>query len=316
LTKDYLKIFLVLIFVALILSCGKETEQTADQLVEKSIQDVREGQIVDAEQKAEKALKIIEAEYGPQSPEMIKPLQVLSITYRKKGDLNKAEQSYQRIIAILQNSEGDNDVFISQVMNNLAGLHYYQNKYKEAISVYKESLEIAENQFSRDDPRVTKIRKNIETCQSAISGSQDGNVLGTGKQGMAAISQKQADAMPLETREGPQDLLPDKIKQTALKKLAKQDINLSNLQPLEPVIIGRQGAVLPYRCIQESGENGEESIEAVLLFAMVRNQNKAGAFIFKRCRMVSYESYQEELQKNGMASLAMALKEVFPGVYS
>ncbi len=326
LMRFYLKLFLfgAIILTLLTAGCSKDSEQSIEQILNTSVEQVQGGELAKAEENAKKALNLIEQRYSMVHPALIKPLNILAMIYQKQNKLSEAEQSYERAISILKNTDGENDAAVSQLMNNLATLYYAQEEYEQAVNTYQQSLSFAESCFSDEDPIIQKIKRNIKVCQSVISGeplpedfyTADNSVGGDLKNvGSQERGQEPADAdSPQVLQKEAEDLLPDEVKQTVINKLAKKNIYVYDLRPMEPISIGSQGAVIPYRCTQKMTEKDEGGIKAILLFATVQNKDKPGFFIFKKCRMVSYDSFMEEL--NNRALLIKSLKEVFPKVYS
>lgn len=326
--RFYLKVFLsgAIILTFLAAGCSKDSGQSIEQYLNTAAEQLQNDELAKAEENAQKALNLAEQQYSMVHQALVKPLNILAMIYQKQSKVPEAERSYERAISILQDTDGENNFVVSQLMNNLAGLYYAQQKYEQAVNTFQQSLSIAESHYSDDDPRIQKIKKNIKVCQSKISGeplpkdlaAADNRVGGAAKNaGIQGQGQEPAGgATPQPDQTEARDLLPDKVKQTVLDKLARQDIHLSDLRPMDPVKIGNQGAVIPYRCTQKTPEKDKGSIEAVLLFATVKNKDSPGAFVFKQCRMVSYDSFMEEVRRNDQAALVQSLKEVFSNVYS
>jgi len=327
--RFYLNVFLLAAVILFLFAsgCSKDSGQSIEQCLKTAAKQLQNGELAKAEENAQKTMNLIEQQRSMVHPGLAKPLNILAIIYQKQGKISKAEQNYERAISILQSSEGGNNLVVSQLMINQAGMYYAEQKYERAIDVFEQSLSIVRSHFSEADPRVQAIKRNIKTCKSALQGGQPtgdlasvGNIIGGTvnndvsqfqREGQASVGGTDAQA----SRPPPQDLLPDKVKQTVLNQLAKQNIHLYNLRPMNPVKIGAQGAVLPYRCKQKAAAKDKGDIEAVLLFATVKN-DETGGFIFKQCRMVSYDSYMEEVKSGNQTALVNALKEVFPKVYS
>lgn len=323
----------VLLLSVCLTGCSKDSGQSASELLRKASEHLQSGELAEAEENAQKALHQVEEKYSMLHPELVKPLHVLGMTYQQQGKFFDAEQAYARAISILQSSGDGNNIAVSQLMNNLAGSYYAQEKYEQALNTFQQSLAVAESHYSEDDPRIQKIKKNIDICRLEVAGGEPSNPEAAfgqrfGKAGKKFAPQGRGGRNQGGTDQGtdmvaydppkpeePRDILPDKVKQAVIKKLAMQNIHLDDLRPMAPVKIDSQGAVIPYRCTQKTTEADAGGIEAVLLFATVYNQ-ETGGFVFKRCRMVSYDSYMEELKSGKQASLMQALKEVFPKVYS
>lgn len=290
--------FIMLSIFLLFAGCSKDKGQSIAQLMENSIESIKAGNFDSAEKTALQALTLANGEKntGADSPEAIKPLQVLGMIYQAKKDFPKAVEYYQRAIKLNLSVNGENSIEAAQLLNNLAGTYYTLRQYANAIGAYKQSLAIAES--LKDKESVTKIQNNINVCESSLSGNNQKQAL-----------PRQTDDLPLP------DLVPAEVKNVTLEKLAQQNIKLTNLRPLLPIKIGNEGMVFPYRCSQKLN-NGGDSAEMVLLFSAKKTPEKQNSYTFSKCRMVPYESYSEELGKNDPESLIKTMKEVFPGVFS
>ncbi|MDZ7832251.1 MAG: tetratricopeptide repeat protein [Desulfobacterales bacterium] len=316
--RQHLRLILIILVAAFFVAgCSKGPDEKIDDLVKKAIGHLKQDEFGKAQNVFKEAVEMAEQEFGPDHPMTVKPLQGLGAVYHARKDYSKAVQTYQRILRIVQEKGGEENIFVSQVLNNLGGVYFDQKNYEKALSTFEKSLAIAEANFSGDNLKVQKLRKNIETCKNFISGKQKPGKMAkngpdTNKMGQIASagSPAQSGSDSSEVR----DYLPEKVKDAALKQLAEKDIYLYNLQPMEPVKIGSQGAVLPYRCEQKMEKQDEKGRDVVLLFATVSNEDKPGSYTFKRCRMVTYESYMEELESNP-AELVKSLREVFSRVY-
>jgi len=288
-------------------SCSNnETEKSAEKLSTEAIELIKKQQPGQALSQAKQALAIAEQKNGPQHPSVIKPLQTLAIVYQTQKQFGEAEKNYQRAIRVIENTEGQNSIQAAKIMNNLAGLYHSQKQYEQAISAFEKSLSIVKANYSADHSAAQKIEKNIAAVKQAASGDQAE---------MAALSGNSNPQMPEtpNTKVPKKDYVPPKVKDAALKRLSAGGVNISGLQPEEPVFIGSQGVVFPYSAVQKL--EGEENLKIVLLFAAKNNPEKQGAYIFQKCRIASYESYQAELRKQNPNALKQALIEVFPDLY-
>src|SRR6056297_1300552 len=149
--------------------CSSEPEQSVAELISAAFEQLQAGDAEQAEENAQKALNQAEEQYSMLHPELIKPLHVLGMTYQQQGQFVDAKQAYGRAINILQSTGNENNIAVSQLMNNLAGVYYAQEKYEQALDTFQQSLAVAQSHYSADDPRVQKIKKNIEICQSEVS---------------------------------------------------------------------------------------------------------------------------------------------------
>ena len=313
--RRYLRIFLIISLCMTIISgCSKESDKTAEELNNDAISFLKQEKISEAFTTAEKALKKAENENGFYDPEVLKALQTMAIIYQAQKDFLNAEYTYKQALSTSKIIHGENSPVTLKLMNNLGSIKYLQNQFTPALSIFEEALRIAEKELSSDDPLFQQIQKNMATSKSAM-----GTALLLRTAGMESAGSE------IELKKGT-DMVPDEVKNAALKRLAGQDILLENPQSLLPIQIGEQGMVFPYLYTQkiEGSEEGEESwVKVILLFAAVKNKEKkdpsgadGGFYVFNACRMVSYESYIAEVEKGTQETVIPALISVFPNLYS
>ena len=203
-------------------------------------------------------------------------------------------------------------------MNNLAGLYYAQNQYILAASFFKQSLAIVEKMLPADDPRLVTLQNNIDVCEKMQRGEKPGQSAEEGKSGPANIGLANASQTDSPAKTPPvslaQDLVPQQVKESMLSQLAKQNIFISDLEPLPPVLIESKGMVFPYNALKKNKDN-DSAQKIVVLFAAIKNPENPKAVIFQQCRPISQTSYLSAMQKGGVVQLKKELKDVFPGLY-
>ena len=267
--------------------------------------------------KAMAALEKSEKENGADNPAMATSLEILGLVYQAKGDAGKAESEFLRALSIVKQYYGPNSGQSAKIMNNLAGLYYAQNQYILASSFFKQSLAILEKMLPADDPRLATLQKNIDVCESMQSEGGEGEQ--PADQPDSADSVKLA-ALQSETSEKPssaekvQDLVPQQVKESMTSQLAKQNIFISDLAPLPPVMIENKGMVFPYNALRKGKDQGTAQ-KIVVLFAAIKNPESPNAMVFQQCRLISQTSYLAALEKGGAVQLKKELQEVFPGLY-
>jgi len=286
-----------LVIVFLLAGCSKEKEISIEQLTQNALNELNNGQIAEARKTIEKTINRIGKELGQEDPSMLKPLLVKALIVQSQKESSEAESVYKEAIDIAGKAHGDESSEIAMIMNNLAALYFSQKEYDKALKIYEQTLAVVQKLFPENDPRIITIQNNI----NAVKGLQAGET---------------ESPRELASNQEIPDLVPAQLKKVALERLANQNIMLFDLRPMQPVQIFGKGAVFPYRCMQKKSETDEGKIEVVLLFAAVENPEKKGAYIFQNSRLVSYDSYQADLEKGGLQFLRKALIEAFPGLYS
>ena len=91
----------------------------------------------------------------------------LGSAFKDKGDLEKAELNYKKVIHIITelNSEGQ-DVAI--VYNNLARINYAKNEYQLAIQNYRRAVEIGRKSMPRLHPLLNLVLNNFSEFENEL----------------------------------------------------------------------------------------------------------------------------------------------------
>lgn len=299
--KHASKIFLVILVpFFLTFGCSEDPAQKIEKLFEEAKLLSQTGNAAGALKVSEQALQISETEYGLENPAIVQPLLKTAMAYQANKNYLQAEYTYKRAMDIIRKTGGGNTIEEAKVMNNLAGLFYLQGDYERAIATYEQSLAIAKNTQTPDEAMLQQIQRNIIMCKAVESGD--------------AVKPEVNQSAPAKSL---QDLVPEEIKNAAIQQLAGQNIVLAKefLRPFEPIKIADQGFVFPYYCKQKQ-ETGDTLSEVVVLFGAVKNPQKEGAYIFKQCRVVSYESFSTMLNSGDLLSLKAAMVQIFPELYS
>ena len=299
-----------------IVGCSKDSGKTVAELNAEATKLLQSGQHDRALESAMAALEKSEKENGADNPATVTSLEILGLVYQAKGDSANAESEFLRALTIVKKSAGPNSGEAAKIMSNLAGLYYAQNQYILAASFFKQSLAIAEKQFPAGDPRLATLQKNIDVCESMQRGekpdqSADQNDSAGG--GELAAFQPEASEKPSSV-ETVQDLVPQQVKESMTSQLAKQNIFISDLAPLPPVLIDNKGMVFPYNALKK-GKDNDSAQKIVVLFAAIKNPENPNAMIFQQCRLISQTSYLAALEKGGVVQLKKELQDVFPGIY-
>jgi tetratricopeptide (TPR) repeat protein len=318
------------LFILLISNGCSNKPETSEELRIEAIKLLESKNFPKALKKAQEAVKQAEIEYGSENPAMVEPLQILALIYTTQKDFLNAEPTYHRAIELIEKTGLQDSTESLKLMNNLASMYYFQKQYDKALSTYEKALNIANKNFPAEDPIIMSLQKGIEICKADRSGNQTNQLA---EKDINLINIEKSDTLesiktlaPAESGNSTDrlvdkeknsetnivDLVPESIKKAALENLSKQNISISNLLALKPVIIDDKGIVFPYKCNRIIEKN---SIEVVLLFAAIKNKEKKDAYIFQEARIVSFNSYHAESEK-GDESLKEAFKDIFPKLYS
>ena len=302
-----------------IVGCSQDSGKSVNELNAEATKLLQSGQFYQALEKAKAALEKSEKENGSDNPAMATSLEISGLAYQATGDAGKAESEFLRALSLVKTSYGPNSGQAAKIMNNLAGLYYAQNQYILAASFFKQSLAILEKLLPEGDPRLATLQKNIDVCESMQRGEKPGQSAdqteSTGGGELAAFQPEASEkSSPVEPVEEVKDLVPQKVKESMISQLAKQNIFISDLAPLPPVLIENKGMVFPYNALRK-GKDNDSAQKIVILFAAIKNPDNPNAMIFQQCRLISQTSYLAALEKGGAVQLKQELKEVFPGLY-
>ena len=120
----------------------------------------------EAEPMMRRALKIDEASFGPDHPDVARDLNNLAGLLRETNRLSEAEPMYRRALKIDEASFGPDHPNVSFDLNNLAGLLKNTDRLSEAEPMYRRALKILEDSLGPDHPRTHTVRNNLKNLQT------------------------------------------------------------------------------------------------------------------------------------------------------
>jgi tetratricopeptide (TPR) repeat protein len=115
----------------------------------------------------ERALRIDEAAYGPDHPEVATDVNNLGEVLRQQGDLEGARASYERALRIDEAAYGPDHPNVARDVNNLGGVQQAQGDLEGARASYERALRIDEAAFGPDHPEVATDVNNLGSVQQA-----------------------------------------------------------------------------------------------------------------------------------------------------
>ncbi|MGR3275614.1 tetratricopeptide repeat protein [Acaryochloris marina NIES-2412] len=115
----------------------------------------------DTEKWYQRALKISEAQLGPEHPETGTSLNNLAGLYESTGRYGEAEPLYQRTLKISEAQLGPEHPETGTSLNNLAGLYESTGRYGEAEPLYQRALKISEAQLGPEHPETGTRLNNL-----------------------------------------------------------------------------------------------------------------------------------------------------------
>ena len=103
----------------------KELNAQVDQLYQK-------GKYAEAIPLAQESVRVAEATFGPEHPNVAIWLNNLALLYKLQGRYGDAESLYRRALAIYEKALGPDHQFVAAALNNLAVLYDKQSRYGDA----------------------------------------------------------------------------------------------------------------------------------------------------------------------------------------
>lgn len=110
----------------------------------------------EAVEASNKAVEQLEKQYGPVSPAMMLPLQVLGDVYTRKKQLDDAQRVYEKLLAITDGMKGRNPLEFAKASSKLADIYRRQQKFDLAERHYRQGLEWAQNTIGKENIFVPK----------------------------------------------------------------------------------------------------------------------------------------------------------------
>ena len=114
-----------------------------------------------AQELLEKALATAQSARGKAADLVIADIfEALSSVYRTQSALDKAEEA-ARLALQIRKAAGQEDASVASAMNALAEAHHADGRLDEAIPLYKDALEIAQEAPARDNALVGRLLSNL-----------------------------------------------------------------------------------------------------------------------------------------------------------
>jgi tetratricopeptide (TPR) repeat protein len=129
--------------------------------VQKAADYYRRGLHAEAQKAAAEALSLLENSRSSPDFDAAASLNNLGSLVYAQGDLDRAEQLFQRSREAYQALAGADDTRLASVLYNLAGVLVEQGKYAPAEALYRSSLQIREKSFGSAHPLVAEVWNDL-----------------------------------------------------------------------------------------------------------------------------------------------------------
>jgi tetratricopeptide (TPR) repeat protein len=113
----------------------------------------------------EQALRIDEAAFGPDHPNVATGVNNLGEVLRQQGDLEGARASFERALRIFEQVLGPDHPNVATLVNNLGGVQKAQGDLEGARESFERALRIDEAAFGPDHPNVAIRVNNLGSVQ-------------------------------------------------------------------------------------------------------------------------------------------------------
>lgn len=80
---------------------------------------------------------------------------------RKRGDLFKAKETYERVLDIYRHIYPETHPDIAEVLNNLGLIEKKKNNYEDAVEYYNQALEIYRKTLPGNHPKIAAALLNL-----------------------------------------------------------------------------------------------------------------------------------------------------------
>src|SRR5436853_3765441 len=130
-------------------SITRDPVELACELNDAAVAAYHQGQLHKAERWFRRALRLLEAAEGTDSPDVANVINSLAAIYENRCDYHEAERLYERAVNIVQDLDGDEDVerLRLQSLANLGRIYRMQGRYSSAEPLLLRALALAEGRF-------------------------------------------------------------------------------------------------------------------------------------------------------------------------
>jgi len=127
----------------------------------------QEGKYAEAIQPAQESVRVAEATFGREHPNVAKSLNNLGLLYKKQGRYAVTEPLYERALAIKEKMLRPDDPAVATSLNNLAELYRMEGRYADAEPLHNRALAIREKVLGLDHPDVAESLNNLALLYQA-----------------------------------------------------------------------------------------------------------------------------------------------------
>lgn len=126
------------------------------------------GNLLEATDSFERAVKVLERTLGPEHPDVATAINNLALLHYTQGNHGAAEPLYKRALAIDEKALGADHAGVATDLNNLALLYKKQGNLPAAEPLLKRALSIKEKLFDPGHPSLTTGLRNYAAVLRAL----------------------------------------------------------------------------------------------------------------------------------------------------
>jgi tetratricopeptide (TPR) repeat protein len=115
----------------------------------------------------EQALRIDEAAFGPDHPNVATLVNNLGEVLRQQGDLEGARASYERALGLWREAYGEEHPQVATALNNLGGVQKAQGDLEGARASFERALGLWREAYGEEHPQVATALNNLGGVQQA-----------------------------------------------------------------------------------------------------------------------------------------------------
>ncbi len=164
-------------------------EMSYDRLIQAARDAEKEGEILKAEQFYLAAAGRAERE-NPKDLRYSGILHTLGFFYHFHGMFAQAEETFQKMIKVLEDSVGPDDPNVANALIDLTGVYNFQSKFDMSEPLYKRALAIREKTNGPDDSTVAEILKYYADALRNLNRKDEADQLEARSKAILAKQQK------------------------------------------------------------------------------------------------------------------------------
>jgi CHAT domain-containing protein/Tfp pilus assembly protein PilF len=131
------------------------------QLTEQASQLREHGKAAEATALAQEAVRVAQATYGPDRPQIALSLNLLGLLLKEQEKFADAETDLRSALAINVKVYGQQSRDVATILNNLADLYRVEGKYGDGEKLFLQALSIHEKILGPNDPAVATDANNL-----------------------------------------------------------------------------------------------------------------------------------------------------------